>query len=148
VARRSTIRASDADRDSVVDRLRTASAEGRLAAHELEHRVSTALKAKTYGELDATVADLPGTQRERRPARRAAGVVRAHPALLLVAIPIAMIVVAAMVAIAALWAAVTIAFFVVGHNRRMTYRSPWAFGWGHHHPANARRDGAGSLPWL
>jgi hypothetical protein len=147
VARRSTIRASDADRDSVVDRLRTASAEGRLAAHELEHRVSTALKAKTYGELDATVADLPGTQRERRPARRAAGVVRAHPALLLVAIPVAMIVVAAMVAIAALWAAVTIAFFVLGHNRRMMYRGPWT--WRHRQVSASRQNAVGgSAPWL
>jgi ABC-type transport system involved in cytochrome bd biosynthesis fused ATPase/permease subunit len=143
VSRRSTIRASDADRDSVVDRLRTASAEGRLAAHELEHRVSAALKAKTYGELDATVADLPGTQRERRPARRAAGVVRAHPALLLVAIPVAMIVVAAMVAIAALWAAITLAFFVLGHNRRMMYRGPWVYRRQAH-----RGGGPGYLPWV
>jgi hypothetical protein len=147
VSRRSTIRASDADRDSVVDRLRTAAAEGRLAAHELEHRVSTALKAKTYGELDATVADLPGTQRERRPARRAAGVVRAHPALLLVAIPVAMIVVATMVAIAALWAAVTIAFFVLGHNRRMMYRGPWTW---HQRQVRGSRHNAvgGATPWL
>jgi ABC-type transport system involved in cytochrome bd biosynthesis fused ATPase/permease subunit len=143
VARRSTIRASDADRDSVVERLRTAAAEGRLAAHELEHRVTTALKAKTYGELDATVADLPGVQRERRPARRAVGVVRAHPALLLVAIPVAMIVVAAMVAITALWAAVTLAFFVLGHNRRMMYRGPWMYR-RHVH----RGGGPGYLPWV
>ncbi|HEV3054680.1 MAG TPA: DUF1707 domain-containing protein [Solirubrobacteraceae bacterium] len=147
MSRRSTIRASDADRDSVVDRLRTAAAEGRLAAHELEHRVTTALKAKTYGELDATVADLPGAQRERRPARRAAGVVRAHPALLLVAIPVAMIVVAAMVAIAMLWTAITIAFFVLGHNRRMMYRGPWTW---HQHQVRASRHNAvgGSTPWL
>jgi ABC-type transport system involved in cytochrome bd biosynthesis fused ATPase/permease subunit len=119
-----------------------ATAEGRLAAHELEHRVTAALKAKTYGELDATVADLPGAQRERRPARRTVGVVRAHPALLLVAIPIAMIVVAAMVAIAALWAAVTIAFFVLGHNRRMMYGGPWM------HRRRVQRGGPGFLPWV
>jgi Domain of unknown function (DUF1707) len=143
VARRSTIRASDADRDSVVDRLRTAAAEGRLAAHELEHRVTTALKAQTYGELDATVADLPGHQRERRPARRATGVLRAHPALLLVAIPVAMIVVAAVIAIAALWAAVTIAFFALGHHRRMMYRAPWMYRRQAH-----RGGGPGYLPWV
>jgi hypothetical protein len=142
VARRSSIRASDADRDSVVDRLRTAAAEGRLAAHELEHRVTTALKATTYGELDATVADLPGIQPERRPARRAVGVVRAHPALLLVAIPVAMIVVAVMVAITALWAVLMIAFFVLGHNRRMMYAGPWM------HRRRVSRGGPGYLPWV
>jgi hypothetical protein len=125
----------------VVERLRVAASEGRLAAHELEHRVTAALKATTYGELDATVADLPGAQRERRPARRAAGVVRAHPALLLVAIPVAMIVVAAMIAIAALWAAVTIAFFVLGH-RRMMYRGPWMYR------RQVHRGGPGYLPWV
>lgn len=67
---------------------------------------------------------------------------RAHPALLLVAIPVAMIVVAAMVAIAALWAMVTIAFFVLGH-RRMMYRGPWMYRRQVH-----RGGGPGYLPWV
>jgi ABC-type transport system involved in cytochrome bd biosynthesis fused ATPase/permease subunit len=129
VARRSGIRASDADRDSVVERLRTAAAEGRLAAHELETRVTAALRAKTYGELDETVCDLPGLPRERR--RSASGhavaAVRAHPALILVAIPVVLIVVAAMIAIMTLWAAVTVFAVVCCNNRRMMYRGPWTW---------------------
>ena len=65
---RGTLRASDADREAVADRLRNASAEGRLLAHELEERVALALRARTYGELDAVVADLPAARRTSRPA--------------------------------------------------------------------------------
>jgi uncharacterized protein DUF1707 len=56
---RATLRASDADREQVADRLRHAAVEGRLASDELEDRLGTALSAKTYGELDPLVADLP-----------------------------------------------------------------------------------------
>ena len=59
MSRHGAIRASDADRDQIVDRLHRAATEGRIASEELEHRVSIALKAKTYSELEATVADLP-----------------------------------------------------------------------------------------
>jgi hypothetical protein len=59
VARHSALRASDADRETVAERLRTATAEGRLVAEELEERLGLALTARTYGELDAVVADLP-----------------------------------------------------------------------------------------
>ena len=53
------MRASDADRDQVVERLRQAATEGRLAPHELDERLQTAFSAVTYGELDALVDDLP-----------------------------------------------------------------------------------------
>ncbi len=54
-----TLRAADSDRDRVVERLRSAAAEGRLNADELEARLETALAAPTYAELDTVVADLP-----------------------------------------------------------------------------------------
>jgi hypothetical protein len=63
---RSRLRASDADREAVADRLRNAAAEGRILAHELEERVARALRARTYGELDAVVADLPMAQSASR----------------------------------------------------------------------------------
>ena len=69
MARRSILRASDADREQVADRLRKAASEGRLLAEELEQRLGAALSARTYGELDQLVADLP---EERLPARRGA----------------------------------------------------------------------------
>jgi hypothetical protein len=59
MTRRATLRASDADRELIAERLRQAAAEGRLLAEELEERLGAALSARTYGELDAVVADLP-----------------------------------------------------------------------------------------
>ena len=59
MARRYSLRASDSDREDVAERLRAATAEGRLLAEELEERLEVALNARTYGELDALVVDLP-----------------------------------------------------------------------------------------
>jgi hypothetical protein len=53
------IRASDADRERVTARLREHFAEGRLTQEELDERISAALSAKTYGELNGVMADLP-----------------------------------------------------------------------------------------
>lgn len=53
------IRASDADRDKVAERLREALAEGRLSPVEHEERLDTLYKAKTMGELSPLVEDLP-----------------------------------------------------------------------------------------
>ncbi|MFG3100590.1 DUF1707 domain-containing protein [Streptomyces sp. NPDC048182] len=53
------LRASDADRDRIADILRDALAEGRLTAEEHAERVEGVLAAKTVGELDAFVRDLP-----------------------------------------------------------------------------------------
>jgi Domain of unknown function (DUF1707) len=55
------MRASDADRDRVVDVLRAAAGEGRLTTEEFGQRVEAALSARTIGELAALTADLvPG----------------------------------------------------------------------------------------
>ena len=53
-------RAGDADREAVADRLRIAAGEGRIDLGELEERLDRAYAARTYGELDALVADLGG----------------------------------------------------------------------------------------
>ena len=53
-------RASDADRDTAVDILCTAVAEGRLTLAELDERVGAALSARTICELAALIADLSG----------------------------------------------------------------------------------------
>ena len=52
-------RASDRDRETVADRLRTAAAEGRLEPDELEERLSAAYGARTIDELAPLTADLP-----------------------------------------------------------------------------------------
>jgi hypothetical protein len=59
MARHSSLRASDADRDAVAERLRQAAVEGRLDPDELEQRLHRALRAKTYGDLDGLLDDLP-----------------------------------------------------------------------------------------
>jgi hypothetical protein len=53
-------RASDADRDTAVDILCAAVAEGRLTLTELDQRVGAAFSARTICELAALIADLPG----------------------------------------------------------------------------------------
>jgi Domain of unknown function (DUF1707) len=58
--RAAAVRASDADREHVAERLRKAAGEGRLRTEELEQRLETALSARTYGELDSVLRDLPG----------------------------------------------------------------------------------------
>ena len=54
------IRASDADRDRVAALLREHHAAGRLTADEFNERLDKAYAAKTLGELDELLADLPG----------------------------------------------------------------------------------------
>src|ERR1700749_537098 len=54
------LRASDADREQLVEVLKTAFGEGRLTQDEYTGRMEQAYTAKTYGELRALVADLPG----------------------------------------------------------------------------------------
>ena len=61
-----SIRASDSDRDEVAERLRLATVEGRLSADELEDRLEALHASRTYGELDALVADLPASSPPRR----------------------------------------------------------------------------------
>jgi Domain of unknown function (DUF1707) len=53
------IRASDADRDRVAALLREHHAAGRLTAEEFHDRMDRALEARTLGELDELMADLP-----------------------------------------------------------------------------------------
>ena len=53
-------RAADADRDTAVDILCAAAADGRLTMTELDERVGSALTARTLTQLARLVADLLG----------------------------------------------------------------------------------------
>ncbi|GIH26839.1 hypothetical protein Aph01nite_51490 [Acrocarpospora phusangensis] len=53
------MRASDAEREAVVERLRDASVEGRLTLAELTERTEAAYLAQTHAELAQITADLP-----------------------------------------------------------------------------------------
>ena len=55
------IRASDADRDRIAAALREHLAAGLLTIEEFDERLDQAYAAKTLGELDKVMADLPGT---------------------------------------------------------------------------------------
>jgi len=70
------IRASDADRDRTAAALREHLAAGRLTTEEFDERLDKAYAAKTLGDLDDLMADLPGTGLEQPPEgslHRAAG---------------------------------------------------------------------------
>ena len=85
------IRASDADRDQVGERLRAACAEGRLSPDELSARLDRCLRAKTLGELRPLTADLPrpAAAMERRRRRCGRGLAHRsvpHPGVIVLAL--------------------------------------------------------------
>ncbi|MFI6689251.1 DUF1707 domain-containing protein [Streptomyces sp. NPDC050485] len=53
------LRASDRDRDRVVEILQIAAGDGRITVAELDERLDAALAARTIGDLAALTADLP-----------------------------------------------------------------------------------------
>jgi hypothetical protein len=104
--------------------------EGRLLAEELEERLEAVFTARTYGELDAVVADLPAPRPRHQPARRqlsparlmiaGALVMFAMPILVAVAIAVAVLAFTGFAAVWVVWLA--LAWFFFGH-RRMRYPS-------------------------
>jgi Domain of unknown function (DUF1707) len=131
VSKRGSLRASDEDRERVIERLHKAATEGRIASEELEHRVSVALKARTYDELEETVTDLPSPRRGREPVRHssphwALAMVRANPMLLLFAIPVLAVTAAMLLAATVVWTVLVIALLVLG-GRGGAPRPPWVY---------------------
>ena len=55
------VRASDADRDAVLSDLSEHFQAGRLTAEEFEDRAGRALSARTWGDLEDLLRDLPST---------------------------------------------------------------------------------------
>lgn len=70
-------RASDAEREQVVARLRDASAEGRLTLEELADRTALAYRAQSHAELAPLTEDLPATPApsRRKPVRWSGAVI-------------------------------------------------------------------------
>ena len=64
---RHQMRASDADRQEVIERLRAALDEGRLKMDEYLERMGQASEAVTYGDLAPLYADLPRSGAVARP---------------------------------------------------------------------------------
>ena len=107
---RGHVRASHADREQVIDVLKTAFVQGRLAKDEFDARVGQAFASRTYADLAAVTADLPawlGAQPPRKPAR-----VKARPSGDTGVKPAVVAVITGMTVLTAgLWAAV-----LIGHN--------------------------------
>jgi hypothetical protein len=126
MARRSALRASDEDREHVAERLRDATAEGRLLAEELEERLGAVFSARTYGDLDTVVSDLPAPYEPRRKTPLWA---RATIALAIVMAAMAVIAMLTLVVVGVAGAWVLWMFFawvMFGHHRRVRGRH-----WGH-----------------
>jgi hypothetical protein len=64
------LRASDADRERLVDELEQHAIDGRLTTDEFEERTGRAYAATTMGELEALRRDLPATPKGRAVSRR------------------------------------------------------------------------------
>jgi hypothetical protein len=142
MARHSSLRASDADRDAVAERLRHAAVEGRLEPDELEERLHAALRARTYGGLDGLLSDLPANP--VRWERRSTGVAPVAGTALVVALR--MLAVLAVVSAVVVVVAITMAWWLIGvlvwlslragrgcRARRLGGRPAW------HRPAHVRR---------
>jgi hypothetical protein len=118
MAPQSSLRASDADREAVAERLRHAAVEGRLEPTELEDRLHAALRARTYGDLGRLVADLPARPVpwtvNAWPAARTALAVAMRIAVILAVVSVVLV---AAVAMAAWWMLWVVVWFVACGRR-------------------------------
>jgi hypothetical protein len=70
---RGRMRASNAEREQVIDTLKAAFVDGRLTKDELDARVGQAIAARTHAELATVTADIPRTPEPVRAVQRHAG---------------------------------------------------------------------------
>jgi hypothetical protein len=73
------LRASDADREMVIDALKVAFVQGRLSRSELARRAGQALESRTYAELAGATAGIAPERAATVPPRPPAAPVRARP---------------------------------------------------------------------
>jgi hypothetical protein len=133
MAPHSSLRASDADRDAVAERLRLAAVEGRLEPDELEERLHEALRARTYGDLRRLLTDLPSTpmawERRRVEARPAARIAVAVVMRVLVTLAVVAIVVTVAALMTAWWILWVVVWFGLCGRRSPSVRlgapPPW-----------------------
>ena len=102
------LRAADADRDAVAETLRQEHLAGRLDTDEFQERIERCYAARSYADLDALIADLPGpeaTAGARTSSRRA-------PRLAFIPLVPLLLVALALSHGRAVWLLVPLAFFV------------------------------------
>lgn len=142
MAVRAALRASDADREQVAERLRRAAGEGRLRTDELERRLERAFSARTYGELDRVLRDLPGRRTAAvgvSPARALAGSALGVTLALVLALAVTIAVLFVLTGVFAGWLLWIVAgWFLLGRRRRSlpppgaasgARRLHWCGGW-------------------
>ena len=78
-AGRGRLRASHADREHVLDVLKTAFVQGLLTKDEFDMRVSQTFASRTYAELAALIADIPAGLIGAQPLRKPAPAQTPHP---------------------------------------------------------------------
>ncbi len=113
-----SLRASDSDREQVAERLRHATAEGRLSADELDQRLEALYAARTYSELDALLADLP--------TNRSLGQPRVRLGRLIGSVSAVTLVLAVFVALAMMRGHSAVAVLGTGHARHLNFQGPLA----------------------
>jgi hypothetical protein len=127
-------RAGDADRNRTAELLKEAHAAGYLTLEEVDERLGNALAARTRGELDRLVADLPpewraSQERGQRPVGQPARQRPTLPAEAAWLIPL-VIVVTGVILLAILtrgffpWPLLWIFFFAFGRRGRAGWRPP------------------------
>jgi hypothetical protein len=122
MTRSATLRASDADREAIADRLHKAAVEGRLEPEELEERLHKALRARTYGELRRLVADLPGMPARRSNRSLALTALKLSARLVLVLVVIAAVV--TVVVVMAAWWLLWLLLWMTIRGRRHGWARP------------------------
>lgn len=102
-ADRGHLRASDADREQVIDALKTAFVQGRLSKDDMARRTGQVLQSRTYAQLAGATAGIP--------AERAAVPVRRQPAAPVRARRVRWRVIAWVVAVLVVLPGLAVAFF-------------------------------------
>ena len=129
-------RAGDADRNGTADLLKEAHAAGYLTLEETDERLGAALAARTRGELDRLVADLPpewraSQERGRQPVGPPVRHRPALPAEVVWLMPLVMVI-TGVILLAVLtrgfwffpWPLLWIFFFAFGRRGRAGWRPP------------------------
>src|SRR3954453_3887803 len=152
MAPHSSLRASDADRDAVAERLRRAAGEGRLDPDELEERLRKALRPRAYGDLERLLNDLPAKpvawERRRAEAMPAARTALAVAMRVVFTLAVVAIVLGVTVAMSAWWVLWALVWFGLRGRRpsaaRFGGRPPWACSPRPCGPQRGRRAGRGA----
>jgi hypothetical protein len=112
------LRASHADREQVIDVLKAAFVQGRLAKDEFDARVGQTFASRTYADLAAVTADLPAWLFRAQPPRKPARAKAQPPASTDIKPAVVAAIAGLTVLTAGLWAAVLVAHKFDDHSAK------------------------------